>query len=52
MPGYEIIDNKEFKEVSEVFKKVKFYSEWVLINNEKAFTKFEILKKNFPKIKI
>ena len=23
MPGYEIIDNKEFKEISEVFKKSK-----------------------------
>ena len=51
MPGYEIIDNKEFKEVSEALKKVKFYSEWVLINNEKAFTKFEILKKFSEKLK-
>ena len=44
MPGYEIIDKKEFEQVSEILKKAKRYLEWDLIFREKEYLKYKNLK--------
>ena len=49
MPGYELIDNQEFEQVSEIFKKAKLYLGWVLIKQEKIFFKVEDFENNFTK---
>ena len=35
MPGHELIDKKEFLEISDLFKKAKLFFEWVLKTKEK-----------------
>ena len=50
MPGYELIDNKEFKQISDVFKKVKHCLEWDLISKGKAFFKVNEFEKFAKKV--
>ena len=49
MPGYEVIDNKEFKQISQIFKKVKLYLGWVLDKQRKGIFKVREFEKNFAR---
>ena len=49
MPGYELLDNKEFERFQRFLKKAKRYLEWDLISKEKEYLKYKNLKKKFAK---
>ena len=48
MPGYELLDKKEFSQISDVFLKVKLYFEWVL-KIERSIFKVKEFETNFAK---
>ena len=49
MPGYEVIDNKEFKQISQIFKKSKTLFRMGFDKQRKGIYKVKEFEKNFAK---